>query len=111
MPPRAWIFFTLLCVFESTADVLAKQHVARGSVWLAAGAVFSYLLGNTAWIFALRSGAMLGVGAVLFGILTGVSATVVGVLIYHEGVSRLQTVGLPLGVISMALLAAGGNKS
>jgi multidrug transporter EmrE-like cation transporter len=111
MPPKGWMFFALLCVFELVADVLAKQHVVKGGTWLAVGAIAGYLLGNTAWVFALRNGTMLSVGAVLFGIITGVCATAVGILIYHESVSRIQLAGLLLGIASIGMLAFGGDKT
>lgn len=105
------MFFAFLCLFELAADVLAKQHVVKGGAWLAVGAIAGYLLGNTAWVCALRSGTLLSVGAVLFGIITGISATIVGVLIYHEDVSRIQLAGLLLGIAAIGMLAFGGDRT
>jgi multidrug transporter EmrE-like cation transporter len=59
----------------------------------------------------LRSGTLLSVGAVLFGIITGISATIVGVLIYHEDVSRIQLAGLLLGIAAIGMLAFGGDRT
>jgi len=79
MSATAWLFFAGLCLFEMAADVLAKEHTRHPGVWiLAALAVVCYVTGNVSWIFALRFGAKLSIGAILFGVISGVIADVDG---------------------------------
>lgn len=106
---RQWAFFLILCFFELGADIFAKKHALSGSVLCAVVAVTGYVLGNAAWVVSLRSGMMLSVGAVLFGIITGIAAMAVGVGLYHESVTRAQMCGMILGIAAIGLLVAGGE--
>ena len=106
---RQWLFFAVLCLFELCADVFAKKYAVSGSVVCAVLAVAGYVLGNTSWVMSLRSGMLLSVGAILFGIITGMSAMAVGIGLYHESVTRAQVLGILLGIAAIGLLVAGGE--
>jgi multidrug transporter EmrE-like cation transporter len=71
-------------------------------------AVFSiagFIAANTAWLISLRTGAELSRGAVLFSVLSGIGAVVIGLFVYHEKVSPYQIIGLALGIAAIAFLA------
>lgn len=100
-----WIFpLALLITFEFVADVLAKQWSVDRKVFLAAGALLSYTLANTFWLFALKNGSGLARGAVLFSIVSAIIAIAIGIILYKESVDKIQLAGLILGVISIGLL-------
>ncbi len=100
-----WIFpLVLLITFEFIADIFAKQWSLHRGFWLAAGALASYLIANTFWLFALKNGSGLARGAVLFSVASGVIAIGLGLFLYKEEVSRVQLIGLILGLISIGLL-------
>lgn len=106
MSPTAWLFFAGLCLFELAADVLAKEHTRHSGAWLLATlAVICYVTGNVSWIFALRFGAKLSIGAILFGVISGVIAVLVGWLWYKESISPVQWVGIAAGFVSIGLLS------
>ncbi len=108
MKPPSWLYYLLgLVAFELIADVFAKQFALSGRLVFAGLAIVGFIAANVAWLVALRTGAELGKGAVLFSVLSGVGAVLIGLLIYHERVSPYQLVGLVLGVAAIAFLAVG----
>lgn len=100
-----WIFpLFLLIVFEFIADIFAKQWSLHRGYMLATGALLSYLIANSFWLFALKNGSGLARGAVLFSVASGVIAVGLGIFLYKEEITRTQLVGLILGLVSIGLL-------
>lgn len=105
LPPK-WLYFLLLLVaFELVADILAKQFSLDGKLVLAILSIVGFVAANIAWIISLRTGAELSKGAVLFSILSGIGAVVIGIFVYHEEVGPFQIVGLILGIAAIAFLS------
>ncbi len=104
-----WYWFILLCVLEFVSDVLAKEHVIKRELLYAVLSIVGFVLANTAWIYSLRSGMLLSIGAVLFGVITGIMAVAVGILVYREDITRIHLVGIFLGIVSIGLLSGGNN--
>ncbi len=106
MFPPKWLYFLLLLVaFELLADILAKQFSLNGRILFALLALLGFLAANTAWLISLRTGAELGKGAVLFSVLSGTGAVIIGVLVYHEKTTPWQVIGLVLGIAAIAFLS------
>lgn len=105
LPPK-WLYFLLLLVaFELVADILAKQFAVSGKYVFAVLAIVGFIAANTAWLVSLRTGAELSRGAVLFSVLSGIGAVVIGLFVYHEKVSPYQIIGLALGIAAIAFLS------
>lgn len=105
LPPK-WLYFLLLLVaFELVADILAKQFAVSGKYVFAVLAIMGFIAANTAWLVSLRTGAELSRGAVLFSVLSGIGAVVIGLFVYHEKVSPYQIIGLALGIAAIAFLS------
>jgi multidrug transporter EmrE-like cation transporter len=105
LPPK-WLYFLLLLVaFELVADILAKQFSLNGKLIFAVLAMLGFVAANLAWLVSLRTGAELSKGAVLFSVLSGIGAVLIGVLIYHEKANPYQLIGLALGIIAIAFLS------
>lgn len=100
-----WILpLSLLIIFECIADIFAKNWSLKGGWLLVFLALLSYVIANTFWLFALKNGSGLGKGAIIFSIATAVVAIIIGVLFYKEDVSRLQMVGIFLGLLSLVFI-------
>lgn len=100
-----WILpLSILVLFEAIADIFSKNWSLKGGWVLAAGALVSYAIANTFWLFALKNGSGLGKGAVIFSISSAVLAIALGFFLYKEPVSRLQFIGLILGIVSLVLI-------
>lgn len=67
--------------------------------------ILGFVAANLAWLVSLRTGAELSKGAVLFSVLSGIGAVLIGVLIYHEKANPYQLIGLALGVVAIAFLS------
>ena len=105
LPPR-WLYFLLLLVaFELLADVLSKQFAISGKYIFALLAILGFIAANTAWLISLRTGAELSRGAVLFSVLSGIGAVVIGIFVYHEKANPYQLIGLSLGIAAIAFLS------
>ncbi len=101
----SWLLpFAFLIIFELIADVLAKQWSLHKGYALAGGALLGYLIGNYFWLFVLKNGSGLARGAVLFSVVSGIMALILGVVLYKEELTRIQITGLILGLISIALI-------
>jgi len=100
-----WLFpLMILVAFEGLADIFAKEWSLRAAGWKAAAALACYLAANTFWLFALRSGAGLARGELIFSVSCTGLALGLGVLLYRETLSQAQWVGTALGLISIYLL-------
>ena len=105
LPPTWFLFLLLLVAFELIADVLAKQFGVTGKFVFAVLSTLGYVVANTAWLISLRTGGELGRGAVIFSVLSGVGAVLIGLLVYQERVSSYQFIGLILGVAAIVFLS------
>jgi len=106
MFPPKWLYYLLLLVtFELVADILAKQFSLNGKLIFAVLSILGFVAANIAWLISLRTGAELSKGAVLFAVLSGIGAVLIGVLVYHEKTSAYQVVGLGLGIVAIAFLS------
>ena len=104
--PPTWLLFLLLLVgFELIADVLAKQFGVSGKLVFGVFSILGYVVANIAWLISLRTGGELGKGAVLFALLSGVGAVLIGLLLYQEKVSPYRLIGLVLGIAAIAFLS------
>ncbi|MES2213574.1 MAG: EamA family transporter [Patescibacteria group bacterium] len=100
-----WILpLSILVLFEGIADIFAKNWSLKGGYWLAALSLTSYLLANTFWLFALRSGSGLGKGAIIFSVSSAIIAVVLGLLFYHEEITKFQIAGMVLGIVSLIFI-------
>ncbi len=105
LPPKWLYYLLLLVVFELVADVLAKQFAVSGKYVFAFLSILGFVAANTAWLVSLRTGAQLSKGAILFSVLSGIGAVLIGVFVYHEKTTTYQIVGLVLGVAAIAFLS------
>ena len=94
----------LLIVFETLADIFAKNWSLDQNRFWAWGSLFFYMVANSFWLFALKNGSRLAREAVIFCVLTGVIAVALGAWIYKEPLSKTQTGGLILGIVAIVLL-------
>lgn len=100
-----WIIpLSLLILFEAIADIFAKNWSIHKSVWIAITSLAFYLVANSFWLFALKNGAQLGRGAIIFSVASAIIAILLGIFLYKEPVSKIQSVGLALGLLSIVLL-------
>jgi drug/metabolite transporter (DMT)-like permease len=97
-----WIIpLSLLIIVEALADIFAKNWSIHKTIWLAVVSLFLYLVANSFWLFALKNGAGLGRGAIIFSVASAIIAVILGALFYKEEVSRIQMIGFVLGIASL----------
>lgn len=94
----------VLIAFECVADIFAKSWSLKGGWILAAGALLSYLIANTFWLFALQNGSGLARGAVIFSVASAVIAAALGIFFYKESLAPIQLLGICLGVVAIAFI-------
>ena len=104
-----WLFFIgLLLTFEAAADILAKQwQLNQGTVRFVA-AIAGYVIANVFWLFALKEGAGLTKGAIIFSVGSAIIAIIIGLLLYKEHVSKMEVIGIILGILAVVLLTWEG---
>lgn len=101
-----WIIpLFILIFFEFVADIFSKEwSLQQNKIWLAVGGLAAYMLANTFWLFALKNGSGLTRGAIIFSVSSAVIATLLGVFFYHETITKIQFIGVLLGLISLVLI-------
>ena len=100
-----WLIpLAILVILEATADIISKTWQIRGGWYIAALALLTYLTANAFWLLALKNGAGLAKGAVLFSIFSAIVAVAIGVIFYKESLSTIQLVGLIFGIIGIAFI-------
>jgi multidrug transporter EmrE-like cation transporter len=100
-----WILpLSFLILFEVIADIFAKEWSLHGNTIRWMGAIGSYVVANIFWLFALKNGSGLGRGAILFSVVSAILAVTIGFLFYKEQISKIQLLGVFLGVISVVLI-------
>ena len=100
-----WLFpLSLLILFEIIADVFAKEWSLRDRPLFWIGAILSYLLANTFWLFALKYGSGLARRAVIFSVASAIFAIIIGAIFYRENVSGIQWIGMFIGIISLVFI-------
>ena len=101
----AWTLpLLLLVVFEALADILAKEWQLHGGWPRSAGALCAYLIANSFWLFALKNGAGLARGGLIFAVSCALLAILIGWYMYAEEATRVQAIGIALGVLSLCLI-------
>jgi multidrug transporter EmrE-like cation transporter len=100
-----WLFlFLLFILFEQMANVLAKQFAVSGKYAFVILSLLCFVTCELPWIFSLRIGLELSKGAVLFSVVPSIGMVLIGLLVYHEKVSRAQFVGIVLGIVAIIFL-------
>jgi multidrug transporter EmrE-like cation transporter len=99
------LFLLLLVTFELVADILAKQFGLSGKLVFAVLSILGYVVANIAWLISLRTGAELSKGAIIFSVLSGIGALLIGLLVYQEKASPYQFIGLILGIAAIGFLS------
>ncbi len=89
--------------FEVVADIFAKEYSLKGGfLWF--GAILSYVIANSFWLYSIKHGAGLARGATIFSVSTAVIATIIGVYIYHEELRPYQMAGIGFGILALTLI-------
>jgi len=107
MIPKWASFILLLVVAELAANVCAKQFALQGRLSTAAFSILGFIAANVAWLCALRAGVGIGKGFIVAAVLSGIGTVLLGVLVYHERISGPALIGVVLGIVAIAFLAAG----
>ena len=100
-----WIVpISLLIFFELVADIFAKEWSVQSGYILATGALVSYVIANSFWLFALKNGSGLARGAVIFSVASAIVAIILGVFLFKENVTKVQMTGMILGLVAITLI-------
>ena len=100
-----WIIpLSLLVIFEAIADILAKEWQINGGVLRASAALVAYLIANSFWLFALKNGSGLARGGMIFALACAILAIVIGLWMYREPITKIQALGMSLGILSLCLI-------
>lgn len=94
----------VLIIFEGVADIFAKEWSEKRTHILWIGSLASYMFANVFWLFALKNGAGLTKGAIIFSVFSAVLAVFIGLVLYHEQITKIQLLGVVLGLVAITLI-------
>jgi multidrug transporter EmrE-like cation transporter len=102
-----WILFTVAVGFEFLGDIFIKKAgISNPISWYLFGLGFiAYSLPSFGWLFLMRGKALSVIGTV-YPVITAVGLALIGVLVFHETISKRGLVGIALGVLSIFLLSS-----
>lgn len=93
-----------LLAFEAAANYYAGTralHRQPVHFWVASASFFT---GNALWMWALRNGAGMIRGSIVFAIGSVVGTALLGVLVFRETLTPSQVLGCVLGGVAIVLL-------
>lgn len=100
-----WVIgLILLILFESLADIIAKEYSLHGGKIRWAGAILGYVTANAFWLWALKSGSGLARGAIIFSVASAILAAIIGILLYKETLNKYQIIGVIFGIVALILI-------
>jgi drug/metabolite transporter (DMT)-like permease len=100
-----WIIpLILLIIFESLADIFAKEYSLKGHWYFWLAGIIGYIIANIFWLSAIKNGSGLGRGAIIFSVVSAILAIIIGIYFYNESTNKIQLIGIFLGVISLVLI-------
>ncbi len=95
----------LLIVFEAIADIISKEWSLHGGPLRSIAALSAYVFANIFWLIALKNGAGLTRGAIVFSVGSALVAVLIGLLLYKESLTKLEFAGVLLGLVAITLIA------
>ncbi len=105
-----WVLFIILLIlFEACADILAKEWSLNSNWVRFVAAIGAYVVANIFWLIALKYGVGLTKGAIIFSVGSALFAIIIGLILYKEPVTRLEIIGIVLGVFSLVFLTWDGD--
>ena len=95
---------SLLIFFELIADVFSKKWSLTGHhiFWILA--LLGYVVANIFWLKAIRAGSGLARGALIFSVGSAIAALAIGILFYKESLTKLEFIGIVLGLMSLIFI-------
>ncbi|MEY2664505.1 MAG: Small Multidrug Resistance protein [Candidatus Parcubacteria bacterium] len=90
-------------IFEVIADILFKYWTLNTKHLFLIGGVILYSIGTVIWAFSLKY-EYLSKAITIFTILNLVAIVLIGVLVFKEDLSLINTFGIILGIISVILI-------
>ncbi len=100
-----WVIgLILLILFESIADIIAKEYSLHGGKIRWIGAILGYVAANAFWLWALKSGSGLARGAIIFSVASAILAAIIGLWLYKENLNKYQILGVIIGIVSLILI-------
>ena len=101
----SWIIpLSLLITFELIADIFAKEYSLQNNYWFWTASIVSYIIANIFWLSAIKNGSGLGKGAIIFSVASAIIAVSIGIIFYKEMVTKIQMIGILLGIISLVFI-------
>ncbi|MDD4319172.1 MAG: hypothetical protein PHW10_02510 [Candidatus Peribacteraceae bacterium] len=103
LPPLLWL--TISGLFFAAGEYLSKRYVLTPGWPLLAFLVCMYVLGTLAWLPALAQMKSLSVAGTLWSVISLGMTVLIGVLVFHERLTALQTTGIVLAAASIVALS------
>ena len=104
----AWLAAST-AVFVAANGVL-KTYAQAGGIWVLAGALALFCLGNTLMVQVMR-GNGLGVAIAMSVVFQLVAITAMALVVFGEKPSPLQLAGMALGVVAVLMIAWPGGQA
>lgn len=103
-----WVIPILfLIIMEGISDIISESWALKGgnSLWILA--IGGYVVANLFWLLALRDGAGLTRGNLIFSVGTVIVGSALGIFLFHENVTPIQLLGILLGILAITLIIVG----
>ena len=96
------VLITTSALAATAGEYTAKRWSMRPSIWRFVLAIALYASTGTLFMLCLPREKLIVVG-ILYDVLTNSSFLLMGFLVFHERLSRLQTIGAFFGVVSLVI--------
>ncbi len=103
LPVWAWIIISTL--FFAFGEFISKKFALNPSWMLFTLFIFIDLLSAAAWIPAIVQKNQLSITGVIWSVISLMATILIGLLLFNEKLTIIQSIGLVVGIISVILLS------
>ena len=105
MPPQVYLFLLGSLVFYAGGEYVSKLYSLNQNCRLFMLAVFMYAVNSALWLPALSAGKSLTIVSTIWNLSYMMTAPFIGLVLFREGITGLQGLGLVLGFVAMILMS------
>ncbi|HLC76147.1 MAG TPA: hypothetical protein VJB82_03485 [Candidatus Peribacterales bacterium] len=103
LPPLVWL--VLSGVFFAGGEYVSKKYILEPHWFLLVSLLCSYIIGALLWLPALMQQRDLSLTGTLWSVISLCMTVLIGVIIFHEHITWLRSVGIGFAVASIITLS------
>lgn len=101
----AWAWIVISVTFFAFGEFLSKKFALNPGWTLFLAFIIVDIISASAWIPAIFQKSQLSITGVIWSVVSLIATVLIGILIFSEKLTIIQTIGLATGLVSIILLS------